>query len=124
MSRRGRRQHLVASVVFLAVIVGILVSSYCHLAATSGGQYTFRVAWVHAVVVLTTVNLIDLIVIDWFIGIRLRPRMIILPGTEGLAGYDDVGFHIRGFGIGLVGTFAASPVIALIAWFVQTILIE
>jgi hypothetical protein len=119
MSRRARRQHIVASVVFVAVFVGILVASYRYLAVTSGGRYTFRAAWVHAAVMLTTLNLIDLIVVDWLIGIRLRPRMLILPGTEGLAGYDDVRFHVRGFVIGLAVTLAASPIIAALAWLAQ-----
>ncbi len=119
MSSRARRQHIVASVVFVAVFVGILVASYRHLAVTSGGQYTFRAAWMHTAVVLTTINLIDLIVVDWLIGIRLQPRMMILPGTQGLAGYDDVRFHVRGFLIGLAGTLAASPIIGAIAWLAQ-----
>ena len=120
MSRRARRQHIVASAVFLAVCGGILVASYRHLAASSGGQYTFRSAWMHTAVVLTTVNLIDLIVVDWLIGIRLKPRMLILPGTEGLAGYDDVRFHVRGFLIGLAGTIPASSIIGAIAWLAQS----
>jgi hypothetical protein len=73
----------------------------------------------HTAVVLTIVNLIDLIVVDWLIGIRLQPRMMILPGTEGLAGYDDFKFHVRGFLIGLVGTLAASPIMGAIAWLAQ-----
>jgi len=119
MSRRARHQHIVASAVFLVVCAGILVASYRHLAVTSGGQYTFRSAWMHTAVVLTIVNLIDLIVVDWLIGIRLQPRMMILPGTDGLAGYDDLRFHVRGFLMGLVGTLAISPIIGVIAWLAQ-----
>ena len=69
--------------------------------------------------VLTVVNLVDLLVIDWLISIRFRPRKLILPGTEGLAGYDDLRFHVRGFVFGLVGTLAASPIIGAIAWLAQ-----
>jgi len=119
MSRRARRQHIIASVVFIGVFVSIFAASYQHLAVTSGGQYTFRAASVHALIALTVVNLVDLIVVDWLIGIRFRPRKVILPGTEGLAGYDDLRFHVRGFVVGLVGTLAASPIIGAIAWLAQ-----
>ena len=119
MSRRARRQHIIASVVFIGVFVSIFAASYQHLAVTSGGRYTFRAASVHALIALTVVNLVDLIVVDWLIGIRFRPRKLILPGTEGLAGYDDLRFHVRGFVVGLVGTLAASPIIGAIAWLAQ-----
>ena len=44
-----------------------------------------------------------------------RPRVIVLPGTEGLAGYGDYGFHFRGFLKGLVFCFAAGLLTALSA---------
>src|SRR5262245_36682028 len=97
MSRKSRRQHIAASVVFVAVFIAILVISYRHLAVMTGGGFTFWTASLHAVVLLTVFNLFDLIVIDWLIGIKWQPGMLVLPGTEGLSGYDVLWFHVRGF---------------------------
>jgi hypothetical protein len=33
-------------------------------------------------------NLLDLLLLDWFVLMTLRPRFMILPGTEGMAGYE------------------------------------
>lgn len=50
---------------------------------------------------LLVFNLFDLLVLDWLIFNTLQPKMIILPGTEGMAGYKDYAFHFHGFVIGL-----------------------
>jgi len=43
----------------------------------------------------TFFNLFDLLVMDWLIFNTIQPRFMILPGTEGMAGYKDYGFHFR-----------------------------
>lgn len=47
-------------------------------------------------------NLTDLLLIDWFIGCYLTPSFMILPGTEGMAGYKNYAFHGRGFVVGAI----------------------
>jgi hypothetical protein len=49
---------------------------------------------------LFTFNLIDLLVLDWLVFNTLQPKFVILPGTDGMAGYKDYLFHLRGFLIG------------------------
>jgi tetrahydromethanopterin S-methyltransferase subunit B len=39
---------------------------------------------------------------------------MILPGTEGLTGYDDYGFHFRGFLIGIVISLLVSLLLAAV----------
>lgn len=39
--------------------------------------------------------LFDLLVMDWLFFVTLQPKRIILPGTEGAAGYKDYGFHLK-----------------------------
>jgi hypothetical protein len=56
--------------------------------------------------------LFDLLVLDWLIMVRIRPKFIILPGTEDMDIYNDYGFHFRGFLKGTVLTLLASLVIA------------
>jgi hypothetical protein len=50
-------------------------------------------------------NLVDWLVLDWLVFCTLTPSFLVIPGTEGLAGYKDYGFHFRGF---LVGTALSS----------------
>jgi hypothetical protein len=120
MSPLARRQHVVASLIFVAVFVAVLVASYYHQAMSSGGHYTFVTAWVHAMVVLGIFNLFDFAIIDWLVCVQLQPRMIVLPGTEGLEGYSDLRFHVRGFVIGMVGILVASPIVGAVAMLAQS----
>jgi hypothetical protein len=52
-----------------------------------------------------------LLLLDWPL-VAIGSRFIVLPGTEGLAGYKDYGFHFRGFLIGIVLILAASGLMA------------
>ena len=52
------------------------------------------------------------LVLDLLIVVTLRPRFLILPGTEGMARYADYAFHFRGFLIGLPITLFASLLLA------------
>lgn len=47
-------------------------------------------------------NFTDLLLIDWFMGCYLTPSFMVLPGTEGMAGYKNYAFHWRGFVVGAV----------------------
>lgn len=57
-------------------------------------------------------NVVDLLVIDWLIFCTLTPKFMILPGTEGMAGYKDYWFHFKAF---LTGTVLSVVVGFLIA---------
>ena len=46
----------------------------------------------------------------------LRPKWVVLPGTEGCAGYGDYFFHFKGFLIGCVYTAIMALIIAGIDW--------
>ncbi len=49
--------------------------------------HTFGLLWI--------VNLVDIAVIDWALFMNLLGDRVVLPGTEGLAGYDDYLFHVE-----------------------------
>jgi hypothetical protein len=44
--------------------------------------------------------------------ITLRPKIVVLPSTEGAEGYGDYGFHFRAFLKGLAGSLIGSLVVA------------
>jgi len=87
---RGSRTFLVkrtVAVALIGVIFGLLVR-YANGADDflAGAGYTYLL-W-------TAANWYDALVIDclWF----CRSRRVVIPGTEGMAGYKDYWFHIKG----------------------------
>jgi hypothetical protein len=78
------------------------------------GSVPFLPALVSSFIVFLTFNLFDLLVADWLIFCTMRPRPIVLPGTEGMAGYRDYRFHFIGFLKGLVFCLVASMVVAAV----------
>jgi hypothetical protein len=60
-----------------------------------------------------TANLLDWVALDWPL-VRWQPRFMVLPGTEGMAGYSNYWFHFRGFLIGIPLILAASLLFAAI----------
>ena len=78
------------------------------------GSVPFLPALGSSFIVFLTFNLFDLLVADWLIFCTMRPRPIVLPGTEGMAGYRDYRFHFIGFLKGLVFCLVASLVVAAV----------
>jgi hypothetical protein len=115
MSAEARRVKLVGGLAFLVIVAGVLVRGLVELSHTSGGELAFLDAFVYTFIVGQVFNLIDLLVLDWLWFVTFSPAFIILPGTEGMAGYKDYGFHFRAFLVGLVGGAVFSAVVAGIA---------
>ena len=42
-------------------------------------------------------NVVDWLLLDWLMFCTLTPRFVVIPGSEGMAGYKDYLFHFRGF---------------------------
>ena len=43
----------------------------------------------------------DLVILDWLIFVTIQPSFIVIPGTEGMAGYKDYWFHFEVSFLGL-----------------------
>jgi len=71
-------------------------------------------AFVNAFVVMLAFNHFDWLVLDWLVFCTLTPGFVVLPGTEGMAGYKDYAMHFRGFLIGLGFALAAIGAITLV----------
>lgn len=52
--------------------------------------------------VLFLFNLVDWLIVDWLIVCTITPKFMVIPGTEGMAGYKNYTMHFRGFLIGTV----------------------
>ncbi len=115
MSPEARRVKIVGGIAFLVVLVGVLARGLLQLSRAAGGELAFVDAFAYTFVVGQVFNLIDLVVIDWLIMVALQPSFIVLPGTEGMAGYRDYAFHFRAFLVGLTAGAVVSAVVAGIA---------
>ena len=112
MSELSKRQRIPVVIFIMAVFFGIVALSFQDVGANQEDDISFLAAFIHLFVMFSAFNLLDWLVLDWLIVVTIRPRFMILPGTEGLAGYEDYGFHFHGFLIGMVITFVASILIA------------
>ncbi|HRI67115.1 MAG TPA: hypothetical protein PK156_22880 [Polyangium sp.] len=79
------------------------------------GELRFAETFLASTVIFQIWNLIDLLWLDWFILMTLRPRFMILPGTDGLAGYRDYKFHVNKFGRGIVLTTIMALIVTVVA---------
>jgi hypothetical protein len=113
MSERSKRQRIPAAITIGAVALGIVAASFSEVRATAGGSIPFLTAFVHLFVMLSVFNVVDLLLLDWPL-VAIGPRFMILPGTEGSAGYKDYWFHFRGFLIGAVLILFASGLMAAV----------
>ena len=112
MSERSKRQRIPVSILVIAVMLGIVILSFQGVRRDPEGDLTFFPVFLHLLVMFSAFNLLDWLVLDWLIVVTIRPRFMILPGTEGLAGYGDYWIHFRGFLIGIVITLITSLLVA------------
>jgi hypothetical protein len=101
MDERLKRQKWLVALPIFGVMAAVLVAAVRALPA-AGLTPTFLTVTACAFLVALVFNVVDLVVLDWLYFIVWQPRWLILPGTEGLAGYRDLGYHVRGFFKGLV----------------------
>jgi len=113
MSERSKRQRIPVAIVLGAVVLGIVIASFATVREQRGGNISFLTAFVHLFVMFSVFNVVDLLLLDWLV-VAIGPRWVVLPGTEGSAGYKDYWFHFRGFLIGIVLILAASGLMALV----------
>ena len=118
IGERAKRQRVLVAVIVLAALLGVVAWSSRSLSALVGSDLSFAAAFAHFVIMFGTFNLLDWLALDWPLA-YWQPRFIVLPGTEGMAGYRDYGFHFQGFLIGCPIVVAGS---ALSAAIVSTIL--
>ena len=97
--RAARLRPYVATLLFLIVLIVPVIGLFALQARTT--SISFLPAFVFSSFTLLVFNIYDLIILDWLFFCTIQPRSMVLPGTEGMAGYRDYRFHFIGFLKGL-----------------------
>jgi hypothetical protein len=94
-----RRVQWVLMLLFLGWMVGLLYYSATQVKAANGGTISFLTAWAHTFLLFNIGNLFDALVIDWLILTVMKPKFMILPGTDmaEYAVYHDVRLHLTNY---------------------------
>lgn len=112
---RERRLSLVLGLPFLILLFAVPLASTLALKRQHGGAVPFLQLVANGFGILFMFNLVDWLILDWLVFCAITPRFVVIPGTDGAAGYKDYAFHFRGFLIGTVFSAAAGMVIAGLA---------
>ncbi|MFZ2095165.1 MAG: hypothetical protein WAV05_00880 [Anaerolineales bacterium] len=92
----------------------ILGPFFSTLSLKEQGEAVFGALWLNAAGVVWVFNIVDWLILDWFMFCTLTPRFVIIPGSEGMEEYKDYGFHFCGFLHGTVYSVIGGLVIAVI----------
>lgn len=100
MSAKARRVRPLFAVLVFGAFLLIPVLGLAALRAELG-SVSFIPALVFGAIAVFVFNLYDLLILDWLLFCTIQPKAMVLPGTEGMAGYRDYRFHFIGFLKGL-----------------------
>ncbi len=95
LSAQNKRQALIVAIPLFIIGLGIVIWSTIRLKRNNDGILSFNAAFIHATLLILSAWLFDLVIFDWLIFVTFTPEFAILPGTEGMAGYDDYKFHLK-----------------------------
>ena len=103
MSAAAKKQRLIVAIPFLVSMLGLPSYSNLKLKRENHGRLSFKNGFINAYAVYVLFGLFDLLVIDYLVLMRIRPRFAVLPGTDDLDYANDFVYHINGFlkGLGL-----------------------
>ena len=88
-------QTIIFAVLCFGVVIGVVLYSNARLRQQNGGQLSFLAAFVNSALIFFYFAVWDLLILDWLIFVTIQPDFIVIPGTEGLAGYKDYFFHFE-----------------------------
>jgi len=88
-------QGVVEALLCLALVIAIGLWSNAKLRQELGGRLSFWWAFANSALIMLFFAVWDLLVLDWLVFVTIQPSFIVIPGTEGLAGYRDYFFHFK-----------------------------
>jgi hypothetical protein len=103
---------LLLGIPFLIVLLAVPFISTLTLKDQRGSAISFLPLFANAFGISFIFNLVDWLLLDWLMFCTITPQFVVIPGTEGAAGYRNYAFHFRGFLIGTVFSAFAGVLIA------------
>jgi hypothetical protein len=96
LSEKSQRQHKSFVILFFLILLGVPLLSIRRYDLMTSGIPTFFELFVIVLTIFMVFNIVDLLIVDWLVICTITPKFIVLPGTEGMSGYKDYGYHFRG----------------------------
>lgn len=93
LSRRERVARVVLAIPLFAVVFGIPLASVLGAKAARGGLTPLE-GFVHLWSILMVVNLVDLVVVDWLVGVWWEPAFLTTPEIEPHLQHNTYRFHL------------------------------
>lgn len=113
MSPRTKKQATIVAVPFFLIMFGGIIWSNLKLKQKNEGQLSISAAFAHAFALIFSGWFLDLTLLDLLMFVRYTPDWVVLPGTEGMAGYNDYIFHLKQHTIALPMLAGLALVLAL-----------
>lgn len=110
MSPKARQQRNILGIPVFVFMLGFPFLAIFQLA--QNGPLTFGQIFLGLLIIYTSFNFFDLLVLDWLIFCTFPIKLFILPGTEGMPGYKDYAFHFWGSVKGQIGLTLVSLILA------------
>jgi hypothetical protein len=103
--------------IFLGLLIAAPFGSALLWRTATLGSHSFWDLFAYAFGVLFLFNLVDLLILDWLIVCWVKPRWVILPGTEHIAIPNPYLHHFKEFLLGTVGLVTVGLAIAALLHF-------
>jgi hypothetical protein len=121
MSEKARKVRPYIAIVFFTAMLLFPILALFRLEAQSAVPVNLGSAFLTSFLIFLVFNLFDLLILDWLLFATLHPKTMVLPGTEGMAGYSDYRFHFVGFLKGLGFCLFGGLLVAVIWQTIQLI---
>lgn len=92
LSRGERIGRVILAILLLIVVVGIPVASTLNI-KSSRGNITILEGFLHIWLLFMVINLIDLVIVDWTIGVWWQPDFLSTPEINPLLHHNTYRFH-------------------------------
>ena len=116
-AKTPREKHLALWVGIPFLLVLLLIPFLSTLSLKQQNS-PYLVLFANAFGVAFLFNVVDWLLLDWLLFCTITPKFVVIPGTEGMPGYKDYGFHFRGFLVGTVLSVISGVLIAGIVSFI------
>jgi hypothetical protein len=112
-----KRLSSIMGIPFLLALVILPFWSVLDLQAKAGGNLPYWVLFVHLLGIVLMFNLFDLLVLDLLLFCTITPKFMVIPGTEGMAGYKNKKFHLAEHARAFPAVVLATALLAGVAAF-------